>query len=245
MKYAIWIVIATSWFIRGMNDCDAAQFRFSGQLSYVDDPSGVLPEEIHAGAPFAGTFFFGAADDLLPEDPSRGEYRFAGQSAGVRIEIGGQFVQSSNADPFALEVNNDLTYYPFDSPGNAQPAMDFFWIRDGVWTHSLGAEQVKIELFWINDDANVFSSDALPAVLDASDFKSLSRSVISPDLIPATIDITGGTPIDTGGIGQPGFAIRAQLQEIQVVPEPSSATVALIGCVAILSKAIKGAGIFA
>lgn len=196
-------------------------FRLSGVVSEVTDPGQLLPPSIAAGTAFTGQLFYETSTpDEFPTDPARGRYRHlpnTGQG-GLSIVIGDLDFHSVTDNDFHVEIDNGLTYIPFDDPGATRPAADYFWVPDVYVNSGLPVEQVKFQLLWSDQTAAAFQSDFLPLELDVSSFENPS------------IDIVGTGGAETGGGGVAFLQIRVAVESAVVVPEPSTA---LVGALAL------------
>ena len=144
-RYVVLVVLTVTPLASGV----PITFYYSGLVTRVDDPHGLLDGSIVAGVPFSGSYTFESTMvDEEPNDPTYGWYRLpAPPSSAMVTSIGNYtFVGPS----YEMTVDNNL-------PGGK----DWFGMRTGEFQSegfAIGGMFISVT----NMDGTAFASDALP-----------------------------------------------------------------------------------
>ena len=204
------------------------QFSMTGTID-VQFQVGPLPPGIFHGAPFEAILSYDlATSDSRPDDPSRGFYSTTSREDNfLLIRIGESVIRSD--DPLTFDVSNDRDIVdPMAIDGFPD---DSFSILNVPFLGNFEHSNLNSIVFrWTDPTRMAFDSDALPTTLDPSQFfDPFALNFTPPQFVPAFIEIST-FQIDPR-VTQ--FTLRAFVDLITVIPEPSALSLLLVAFVAL------------
>jgi len=211
---------------------ESIKFAVSGTID-VQFQVGPLPPGIFQGAPFQAILSYElTTPDSQADDPQRGLYStFNIADNFLLIRAGTSEMRS--IDPLTLWIGNDVDEPQelFEFPDDTFSVLDVPFT--GNFEHSILSKMV---LRWSDPSLSAFTSDALPTMLDSTHFfDAIALNLNPPQFVQPFIEIST-FEIDPRVFQ---FTVRALVDSITVIPEPTTLCSSLVALFAALTGHVR------
>jgi hypothetical protein len=236
------IVIAIGFILRAADGhAQVASYIFSGHLEVSTNlPGG----DSRQGLPFTAQLAYSIASpdysgDWQTSNPNFGEYTSSAGAVSLELHyVGADYFDSSGSPVSSIEIwNNSGLFY-----NNGVPR--FTGDQFGIWHYTILPqtfgdpgnlwtvdEQVLLKFSASDTSGIVFNNDSIRTAVDFSQFDDLRIQIVP------VVPVSGSDP------PSPYYdRIEAVIDTVQVVPEPTSASLAVIAAVSLLRLKLSKRG---